>query len=130
MDKKRFVCDSINRAFGMYAFSSVSTLVLASLVRGNDVGLSLTRTAVLLVFSLLFGFSFAVFNINGASSTTKRMLHVALVLVMWVPTFLLMGTLKEGASQTVMGIVVACLIYLAVYPLMCLAAMLWRKIIK
>ncbi len=130
MDKKRFVSDSINRAFGMYAFSSFAMIILAALSNSNVVGLSLKHMTVLLVFSLCFGFSFAVFNINSASATTKRVLHIALVLVLWVPTFMLMGTLKDGASQAVMAVVVACLIYMALYPLMCLGAFLWRKVFK
>ncbi len=132
---KRFVFLSLFRAFSCYTLCSLLEVGLMTLRTSGEtqllVGLAedlISKLGILLLSSLLFGFSFLVFRGQLLPSAAKRFLHIV---ILFVPVVLVSQSLVNDASLDMQAYVAyyffAALLYLVVYGACMLIASLYRR---
>ena len=133
--RKRFLELSLIRALCCYTLGSLLEVWLMTLrVSGETqvlVALAedlLAKLGILLLSSLLFGFSFIVFRPKALPSAAKRFLHI---LVVFIPIVLVSQSLVVEADLDMQAYVAyyffACLLYLAVYGVCMLVSSILRR---
>lgn len=133
--RKRFLEQSLFRSLCCYTVVSLLEVWLMTLRVSADtqvlVGLAedlLTKLGILLLSSLVFGFSFAVFRPKALPSAAKRFLHI---LVLFIPVVLVSQSLVVDSDLDMQAYVAyyffAVLLYLAVYGICMLASSLLRR---
>lgn len=133
--RKRFLGISLFRALCCYTLGSLLEVWLMTLrVSGETqvlVALAedlLIKLGILLLSSLLFGFSFIVFRPKALPSAAKRFLHI---FVVFIPIVLVSQSLVVDANLDMQAYVAyyffAFLLYLAVYGVCMLGSSLLRR---
>lgn len=134
--RKRFIEASLFRALVCYTVGSLLEVGLMSLVvsEGTQVLVPLakdlaSKLGILLLSSLLFGFSFVVFRAKVLPSAAKRFLHI---LLLFVPIVLVSQSLLGDTNELHMQEYVsfyffASLLYLAIYGVCMLIAFIVRR---
>jgi hypothetical protein len=87
----------------------------------------LLNFALLLLFSLAFGFSFLIFGINRMPSAAKWTLHIVVLYAFMLFCFLLMATVGEDPSSKVLFIFFSTLLFAVVYGISALIVHLCRR---
>lgn len=132
--RKRFLALSLFRSLACYTVCSLLEVgLMAVLVKDETQVLTplakdlFAKLGILLLSSLLFGFSFIVFRPKALPSAAKRFLHI---LVVFVPIVLVSQSLAVSANLDMQDYVAfyffASLLYLAVYG----ACMLVSSVIR
>lgn len=134
-DKKRFLIVSSLRTFISYCALSFSELLLMTIRTSNETqilspiaGDLLSKFAILLLSSAIFGFSFIIFHAKALPSAAKRFIHI---LLNYVPVFLILRSLENDTNldmqARVFGYFAFTLLYLLIYGLCMLVRFIWRK---
>lgn len=133
MTKSPFVKNSLLRTGLFYTFASLLYLwIISSIINGNGsikslAALIAVKLLILLAFSAVFGFSYFVFDKN-IMPTAQRTLHVVMLMIAWVITFILLGNIGDSVPNIIMTVLVALGIYFVAYPLGMLVHSLIKKI--
>ena len=93
---------------------------------GITFGLTADNAFLMLLLSLLMGFSFAIFDINKLPRTAKRIIHIIVTFAITVASVLVLHQAGEGDKT--MLVFIACFAFLAVYFLCMLICHGLRKL--
>lgn len=136
--RRRFLELSFFRALICYTIGSLFEVWLMTLRVSDETQLLigqaedlLAKLGILMLSSLLFGFSFAVFRPKLLPSAAKRFLHIV---ILFVPIVLISQSLVVDTDLDMQAYVAyyffAVLLYLAIYGACMLAASLIRRKIR
>lgn len=134
-EKRRFLELSLFRALAFYTVCSLLEVWLMTLRVSDETQLIIGRAedllskfGILLIASLLFGFSFIVFRPKLLPSAAKRFLHIV---VLFIPVVLVSQSLVVDTDLDMQAYVAyyffAALLYLAVYGVCMLISSLIRR---
>lgn len=116
---------------GAYAVLSMAYIVMV-LSGVTDEGVKTLATLFskqllfVLVYSLVLGASFLVFNLKVAP-ITARLIHIAVTYASTLAIMLLLVSSESNAAQKLVYIVITTVVFAAVYGVACLLAMLIKK---
>ncbi len=116
-------------------FTLVSSALYALVAGASDAGadsvfiLTPGKAFILLLLSLLVGFSFAIFDVKALPQTAKRLIHIAINFVLTVITVISMYNENTTGDKTML-VFISCFVFLAVYFLGMLVCSGLRKLEK
>lgn len=128
---KKSVKDIALIGLGTYAVLSMAYIVMV-LSGVTDEGVKALTTLYskqllfVLIYSLVLGASFFVFNLKVAP-ITARLIHIAVTYAATVAIMLLLISSESNAAQKLVYIVITTVVFAAVYGVACLLAMLVKK---
>ncbi len=128
---KKSVKDIALIGLGTYAVLSMAYIVMV-LSGVTDEGVKALTTLYskqllfVLIYSLVLGASFFVFNLKVAP-ITARLIHIAVTYAATVAIMLLLISSESNAAQKLVYIVITTVVFAAVYGVACLLAMLIKK---
>lgn len=128
---KKSVKDIALIGLGTYAVLSMAYVVMV-LSGVTDEGVKALTTLYskqllfVLIYSLVLGASFFVFNFKVAP-ITARLIHIAVTYAATVAIMLLLISSESNAAQKLVYIVITTVVFAAVYGVACLLAMIIKK---
>ena len=128
---KKSVKDIALIGLGTYAVLSMAYIVMV-LSGVTDEGVKALTTLYskqllfVLIYSLVLGASFFVFNLK-VTPITARLIHIAVTYAASVAIMLLLISSESNAAQKLVYIVITTVVFAAVYGVACLLAMLIKK---
>ncbi|PKM63091.1 MAG: hypothetical protein CVU97_02055 [Firmicutes bacterium HGW-Firmicutes-21] len=87
----------------------------------------LSNNAVLLLFSLVFGFSFLIFTIKGMPNAAKWTIHIVLLYASMLLAFLSMARVGADPRSKVLFIFISTLIFAVLYSISALIVHLYKR---
>ena len=113
-------------SFGTYTFITILMSTMFFLSDGFSINYALTLDALFefLLFSMVYGFSFYIFNSEKMTDSTKRIIHFCLNLVVFVLCFVVL----RGTYTKLSFILASVFMFAAFYLIAALLGSLIRKL--